>query len=290
MPLVLDRSKFLTGPTMPPLVPLLGEQVVDPAWHLVTPSTLKPRPRAIYEVWLEGSAHVLMDPMNKKTRENLRKGINEPPDRDAKPIDICRNKLYGREDGDPKAQVIVPARCLYSCNVEGGRKVPNRRVKGKASNISTATSTTLPGIMQFLDEKWEFFNPTTGEVIHEPEWVIDECRGVGNQTKTAVCITRPRIPVWFIRGRIAVFLEEVTPQDVCKLLIYSGRKIGVGSYRPQKKGPYGTFEVIGMYWVGGDKPDTVPANREANPPSVARDKAEEVYEEGDENNDEEGEE
>jgi hypothetical protein len=246
----------------------------------MTPEKVKPRLMAEYEIWIMGRKDLLMDPMNKKTRENLRKKINDPPPNTAEPKDICAGKLYGREDGDKNAQVILPTRCPYSCWVEAGRKISNSRVRGKSTNISTATSTTLPGIMEFLEDKWEFIDPYTGQVIHEPEWFVDECRGVG-QSKVAVCITRPRIPRWCLRGRIGIFLEEVMPQDIFRLAVYAARKVGYCSYRPQKKGPFGIGEVVKMMWVGGDAPDVVSANKEANPKSVPRSVEGETYDNAD---------
>lgn len=62
-------------------------------------------------------------------------------------------------------------------------------------------------------------------------------------TKGRVMRHRPRFNVWGARFQL-VINDDVLPLDVAhQLLSEAGQSIGIGDFRPEKRGPFGTFRV-----------------------------------------------
>jgi len=62
---------------------------------------------------------------------------------------------------------------------------------------------------------------------------------------------RPRLEHWAARFELRVNDNLVAPALVRDLLGAGGRQIGVGDYRPERGGSFGTFAVVGWAQVGG---------------------------------------
>jgi len=82
------------------------------------------------------------------------------------------------------------------------------------------------------------------EEIQMPDYdEIDKRSGVNANVKGRVIIVRPKWMEWEINCKILVDDDTLTKETVKDLLIYAGKYVGVGSYRPQHKGRFGRFEV-----------------------------------------------
>lgn len=183
-----------------------------------------------------GASPILMDPMTDDTLTSLITGVrpNKPKDRPL--IEVCQEKLY-REFGDT-GRVGIPAECLFACLVAAGRNVKN----GK-KQVSTATSTTIPGLMSIKS----FFMPFTNVVEGEDgkAWRVDKRRGQldNGGKKVAVGIVRPRFDAWEFDVEVE-FDDKIVNESVIRALFEdAGKNQGLGSFRPNKKGPFGTFKV-----------------------------------------------
>jgi hypothetical protein len=63
-------------------------------------------------------------------------------------------------------------------------------------------------------------------------------------TKGRIMRHRPRFDSWAATFSIRIN-EDILPQDfVHRLLVEGGQQLGVGDFRPEKGGPFGTFNVI----------------------------------------------
>lgn len=49
---------------------------------------------------------------------------------------------------------------------------------------------------------------------------------------------------WKMKFEIVFFPNAISPQQVLQLLGLAGRGVGIGEWRPQKNGPYGTFRIF----------------------------------------------
>lgn len=140
---------------------------------------------------------------------------------------------------DEKGKAGIKLEYLTGCLAEAGRSVKN----GK-KQISTAGSTQIFAFIDFLGVKFLPFTKGTDT------YVIDKRRGVLNNAgkSVAVGIVRPLFENWEIKLQIEVNTnaeDGCSVENVRKLFDAAGTKVGLGDFRPAKKGPFGMFKVTG---------------------------------------------
>lgn len=132
----------------------------------------------------------------------------------------------------------VPAEAVLACLIEAGRFVKIGRV-----NLSTLDSTRIPAFLRVEDEFLPF------EEQSKESWVVDLRRGMMETRgqRIAVGIVRPKFNRWNLPLTLAVdFNEEGVGLDTIRQLLHlAGRRVGLGSFRPAKRGPFGRFRIQG---------------------------------------------
>lgn len=63
-------------------------------------------------------------------------------------------------------------------------------------------------------------------------------------TKGRIMRHRPRFHEWGARFTLSIDDTQLSTEDAHTLLTEAGRSIGIGDFRPEKRGPFGTFRVI----------------------------------------------
>lgn len=64
-------------------------------------------------------------------------------------------------------------------------------------------------------------------------------------TKGRIMRHRPRFDCWSCEVPIRINTDLLSEEFVHKLLVDGGEQIGVGDFRPERGGPFGTFRVVG---------------------------------------------
>ena len=64
-------------------------------------------------------------------------------------------------------------------------------------------------------------------------------------TKGRIMRHRPRFDCWSARFTIRINEELLPPDFIHQLLVEGGQQIGIGDFRPEKGGPFGTFNIVG---------------------------------------------
>ena len=134
------------------------------------------------------------------------------------------DKQYRNGDGE----LYIPSIAMRNAIIESGKKI---KVKGQGK----ATYSKIFGYSIFFPK---------GEIIHkltdlEPFDII----AVNPNTKGRNMLRRPMLREWEATFEIEYDDEEI-PAEVLKLALdNAGRRVGVGDWRPQKKGMYGRFIV-----------------------------------------------
>ena len=178
---------------------------------------------------------ILMNPMTEETKRNLLHGTPKQVKRDRRPEDIAREKIYR----DPKGRTCVPTMNLVAALNHAGRSV-----KMGKKTIATATTTTLFSFAEFPDEFLVFDGlDENGDL----PWVVDIRRGVmaSGVKPVAVAIVRPKFPSWSLAVRVHLNEKLVGEDTLRKLFDEAGTNSGLCDFRPQKKGPFGRFRVVG---------------------------------------------
>lgn len=63
-------------------------------------------------------------------------------------------------------------------------------------------------------------------------------------TKGRIMRHRPRFDQWGMKFNLTVNENLLAPETAHQLLNEAGQSIGIGDFRPEKRGPFGTFRVI----------------------------------------------
>jgi len=138
-------------------------------------------------------------------------------------------RLYTSSDGTP----IIPGPNIFAAIIAAGifHKV------GK-SKVTTAKSSLVPAGVMVREIECPIFNPDGGQ----PKWEVDSRAIVVDMTKRKMA-HRPRFDRWGVRFTLEVDDEMFSEGIVRALVDDAGKKIGLGAFRPARKGPFGRFTV-----------------------------------------------
>lgn len=139
---------------------------------------------------------------------------------------------------DAKKRPIVPGNMLYACLINAGQFV---RLDGKRQ-VSTAKSTMLPGMLTLEEDEFPIYE-AGGADGKLSKWEVDIRKGTNPNGGEAVCLVRPRFDSWELRATLLVD-RGVMPVTMARELVdLAGARIGIGDFRPQRKGLCGRFKV-----------------------------------------------
>lgn len=187
------------------------------------------------EVRATGATPLLLNAMPQETLMGLIRGLVDKPAKTAEratPRVMCEPKIHKLRDGRP----CIPPNMLYSTLIAAGQFV---RLDGKRQ-VSTATSTQLPGLMRLVSAEIPLVRPGTNEAA---QWEVDLRQGRNPNGGEAVALVRPVFYEWEISFTIEVD-RKVFPLESARALVdLAGRRCGLGDYRPNRKGTFGQFSV-----------------------------------------------
>jgi hypothetical protein len=186
---------------------------------------------------------VITNPATAALLESLRTKTPIAKVRDISLRDDAATKLYRSEkgvDGTP-GKMGIPMQNIMACMVIAGRFVKN----GKQA-LSTAKDTKIFGFLEFLEDFCPFKDcDKDGNV----PWAPFPVKGTMHQgaSETAVCINRPRIPHWELAFTVKFDeTRKVDQKTLLELVEVAGNQVGLGDWRPAKRGRFGRFSVTKM--------------------------------------------
>ena len=180
-------------------------------------------------VVIQGTTPILFNRMGPEALINLRIKKKQPKGAVAE-FDASKEaegKLYMGKDGKP----YLPAQMLLACLIGGGRYC---RLEGKRQ-MSTKDSSLVPGFLAIHTPQMT--------IKSESGWRVDIQQGRNPNGGEAVCIVRPAFDQWEIAAEFAVDDEQVGEQQVRQLFDISLGQVGLGDFRPQRKGYFGMSKV-----------------------------------------------
>lgn len=135
---------------------------------------------------------------------------------------------------DSEGFLFIPSTWLYQSMVNAGRYSKGKR----GSSLMHAAA----GSIMVTPEEIP---------LGTKSYEIDSRSAVNKQMRQAsrIMVYRPRLDDWSIVFTVLYDSEVLTHEQVRKILDDAGSRVGIGSFRPANKGPFGRFQVTG--WERG---------------------------------------
>lgn len=175
-----------------------------------------------FNIEIEGTTPLLMNRPSQLDIGDKSKSVKRETQT---PREIAEAKVYV----DGEGRTYIPATWFQGCIVEAGKQ---KKMMGKGSAKATyskvaGSSVEINPFEIELKEKWEVFsilavNPTTRgkNVLH-----------------------RPKFNKWSLSFEVTFDEEQIEVPVMKDLFDIAGRSVGVGDWRPAKKGRFGKFQV-----------------------------------------------
>ncbi len=112
--------------------------------------------------------------------------------------------------------------------------------KAGKSKITTQKSSLVPAAMALIELTCPLQKPKGGT----PAWEVDSRSVVIPSTGGRIMCHRPRVDEWRLSFTLEVDTGMFTLPLVRQLIDDAGKRIGLGDFRPSRKGPFGRFVVV----------------------------------------------
>lgn len=141
------------------------------------------------------------------------------------PREVATRKLYVNAQGKP----VIPAPNLMRAIVDAGA-----HVKHGKSKLSTQRSSLVPAGLSIV----EIELPITPSA-----WEVDSRSVVIPATGGRIMAHRPRFDKWHLVFTLDIDAEMFDEAVARELVDLAGKRVGLGDFRPARKGPFGRFRV-----------------------------------------------
>jgi hypothetical protein len=148
------------------------------------------------------------------------------------PREQAERRLYADENG----VLHIPGPNLFRAIIDGG--IFHKAGKSK---VTTQKSSLVPAAITLLELTCPLLAPSGVDV----KWEVDSRSVVIPSTGGRIMAHRPRVDQWRLRFTLEVDTTMFTFQLVRQIVDDAGRRIGLGDFRPSRKGPFGKFVVVG---------------------------------------------
>jgi len=135
-------------------------------------------------------------------------------------------KLYLGHDGRP----IIPQPNLFRCIIDAGKFFRNGR-----SKVTTQKSSLIPACAEI--EGMEI------PIEHEEPWTVDTRPVRIPSTGGRILCHRPCFHDWKLSFTLKVDTEMISLKLMRDIVDAAGKRVGLGDFRPDCKGPFGKFVV-----------------------------------------------
>ena len=141
------------------------------------------------------------------------------------PRDQAAARLYVDSEGKP----VLPGTNLMRSIVNAGSHVKSGKTK-----LSTQRSSVIPAGMAVVEIELP---------LAPGKWEVDSRSVVIPSTGGRIMSHRPRFDDWRATFHLEVDDSLFSESLARELLDIAGKRVGVGDFRPERKGPFGRFRV-----------------------------------------------
>lgn len=184
----------------------------------------------IVDVEITGVTALIQNRFSEKAEGDLgaatRRSLSVKPE----PREQAEQKTYREPDGT-----------LYHPGAAIGRLLREAGSSHKLKGTRKSVKFVVPSAVLVLEDALPIFDGNGYERSRTFE--VDSRPVVIPSTKGRIMCHRPRQDRWRMRFHLRIN-ENVLPESLVHvLLVDGGQQLGIGDYRPEKGGPFGTFNV-----------------------------------------------
>lgn len=147
------------------------------------------------------------------------------------PREQASKKVYEDEQGI----LHIPGTNVFRAIIDAGTFH-----KAGKSKITTQKSSLVPAAMALIELTCPLAKPKGGA----PAWEVDSRSVVIPSTGGRIMCHRPRVDEWRLSFTLEVDTGMFSLPLVRQLVDDAGKRIGLGDFRPARKGPFGRFVVV----------------------------------------------
>lgn len=179
-------------------------------------------------VKIQGTTPLLMNRFTEEAEMKVSSGVSTVAiGKKGTPREQAEKKAYM----DEKGMLYIPGPNIFSCLIQAGKFHKN----GK-SKVTTTKSSLVPAGMAVREIVCS---------LGTKEWEVDSRSVVIPSTGGRIMAHRPRLDEWTVEFSLDVDDAMFSPEFVRQLVDDAGSKVGLGDFRPDRKGPFGKFVVVG---------------------------------------------
>lgn len=178
-----------------------------------------------YKVTIEGITPLLMNRFHEAAEQSVSSGTAA----------VFRGTDNRREDAEKRAyrfkngNLYVPGVNLFASIMEAGKFHKSGR-----SKLTTQKTSLVPAALAILEVELP---------LGTKKFEVDSRPVTIPATGGKVMRHRPRLDEWKLSFTLSVDTDMFSPKLARALVDDAGKKIGLGDFRPQRKGPFGRFVV-----------------------------------------------
>jgi hypothetical protein len=188
-------------------------------------------------ITIEGKTPLLMNRFTAEAELELNQGHRPTTKKKYTPREEAERSAY--IDNKSK-KLYLPTQNILACLIEAGKffKLGKNKVTTTSGTLLTG-GVTIEGMTCSLGTK---------------KFEVDSRRVVNPSTRGAVLRHRARVDKWKTTFHLEVDDEIFSVDLIREIVDAAGKRIGLGDFRPSKKGVFGKFRVVGWDVEGDDKP------------------------------------
>lgn len=183
---------------------------------------------SIINVKIQGVTPLLMNRFTEEAEIKVSSGVSTVTvGKKGTPREQAEKKAYIDTEGN----LYIPGPNIFSCLIQAGKFH-----KAGKSKVTTAKNSLVPAGIAIR----EIVCP-----LNTKDFEVDSRSVVIPSTGGRIMAHRPRLDEWGVSFTLDVDDAMFSPEFVRQLVDDAGSKIGLGDFRPDRKGPFGKFVVVG---------------------------------------------
>lgn len=178
----------------------------------------------LIKVTIQGASPLLMNAFTDTAAANTGTSAAQVGNKGT-PREQAARKVYADEAGN----LFIPGPNIFSCLIAAGKFH-----KAGKSKVTTMKTSLIPAGITVID---------LACLLGTKKFEVDSRSVVIPATGGRIMCHRPRLDQWQTTFTLDLDESMFSPQFVRAIVDDAGKKVGLGDFRPDRKGPFGRFVV-----------------------------------------------